>query len=164
MTMLQPRLILQLLSLTAALAAAGCQSTRPAASPSSGGRQGAQQPAAIDPCAERLHEICGSLLMHYHLYKRLPQQLSDLSALDAIDKPIPLVCPLSGKPYVYDPKGFDLRGKPGRIIIYDPEPSHSFMRWAINVQETDGPLIADVLDIPEQRFIQRQNAPPAAQQ
>ncbi len=156
--MRQTRSAIQLLILIALAAGApGCRATGdPAASPTDTHLSSSQLPVA-DPCAERLHEVCGSLLLYYHLYKRLPEKLADLSAMDAIDKPIPLLCPASGKPYVYDRRGLELRGKPGRIIIYDPEPSHSDSRWAVNVQVSGGSLIADVIDVPEQRFLQRLN-------
>ncbi|KPK83643.1 MAG: hypothetical protein AMJ81_07700 [Phycisphaerae bacterium SM23_33] len=85
-----------------------------------------------DPCAERLHDVCGHLLLYYQIHKRLPPTLKQLKSSDVLPLP-PLVCPVSGKPYVYEPQGLLLRGQPGRLVLYDPEPSHSGIRWGILV-------------------------------
>jgi hypothetical protein len=104
--------------------ACGCQVTEPAAvRPRSLGK---------DPCAERLHDVCGHLLLYYASHKRLPPTLAELKSTPTMPLP-PLVCPASGKPYVYDPAGVSIPGRPGRLVLYDPEPSHSGMRWAVMV-------------------------------
>lgn len=122
--------------------AAGCQTTAPAA----------RRPSVeVDACAERLHDVCGRLLLHYSLHRRLPETLESLAALDP-EKPVPLVCPVSGRPYVYDPKGPPIPGRPGRLVLYDPLPSHSGMRWGVFVDDAgDGKgLIARVVLFPEE--------------
>jgi len=118
------------------------QSRQPAAARAVGG-------GALDPCANRLHDLEGALLAYWQLNKRLPSSLSDLSALGFFDKPLELTCPASGKPYVYNPVGFELPQKPGRVIIYDPEPAHDGVRWGITIEERNGPMITRVVGFAE---------------
>ena len=57
-----------------------------------------------------------------------------------------LVCPASGKPYLYDPAGLPVRNASGRLILVDPEPSHSGMRWGILTGKArGGPFTANVI-------------------
>ena len=87
-----------------------------------------------DPCAERLHDICGQLLQYHGIYRKLPAALADLQHLEAT-KPPPLVCPVSGQPYIYNPEGLQIPDRPGRLVLYDPMPSHSGMRWGVFVSD-----------------------------
>ena len=104
--------------------AAGCQTTTiPKA-----GRPSVKQ----DPCAERLHDICGHLLLYHSAYKKLPRTLDVFGSAGGSHVPL-LQCPRSGKPYVYDPTGLTLPGRKGRFVLYDPQPSHSGMRWGVLV-------------------------------
>ena len=125
--------------------ACGCEVTEPAMVPPPSVRK--------DPCAERLHDVCGHLLLYYASHKRLPPTLAELKSALAM-RPPPLVCPASGKPYVYDPAGVSIPGRPGRLALYDPEPSHSGMRWAIMVgTPADGANVtARVILLPESEF------------
>jgi hypothetical protein len=84
-----------------------------------------------DPCADRLHDLSGHLLMYHGLNRRLPAKLEDLEG--GMGKLPPLVCPVSKKPYVYTPEGMEIAGRDEIMIVHDPEPSHSGMRWAILV-------------------------------
>ena len=85
-----------------------------------------------DVCGERLHDICGHLLLYHAVHKRLPPTLADLPPTGDLPLP-PLVCPVSGKAYIYNPNGLPIANRPGRLVMYDPEPSHSGMRWGILV-------------------------------
>jgi hypothetical protein len=85
-----------------------------------------------DACADRLHDLSGHLLMYHGLNRRLPAKLEDLKGA-GMGKLPPLVCPVSLKPYVYVPEGMEIAGREEIMIVYDPEPSHSGMRWAILV-------------------------------
>ena len=104
--------------------AAGCQPAEPGL--------GRQPSVKKDPCAERLHDICGHLLLYYSTHGKLPPTPAELTSDDGLPLP-PLVCPASGKPYVYNPDGVSIPNLPGRLVLYDPEPSHSGMRWGILV-------------------------------
>lgn len=114
---------------------------------------------ATDPCASRLHDIAGGLLLYYARNNRLPERLSDLSEIPGMRQVDDLVCPVSGKPYLYSPGGIIIPGPgPGaRLVVYDPTPAHDGMRWAIRVEEpTDGsPLVARVIALPESFFLLR---------
>ena len=103
----------------------------------------------INPCADRLHDIAGHLLLYYSLNKRLPRTLDDLRALGGSVESPSLDCPVSGKPYIYRPEG--LKVQAGRLVLYDAVPIHSAMRWGIIITEPkgDGPLAARVILLPE---------------
>ena len=63
----------------------------------------------------------------------------------------PIVCPVSGRPYVYKAAGRSLPGRQGRLVLYDPEPSHSGMRWGILVRTpaSGGLMTANVILVSE---------------
>ena len=109
--------------------ASGCQSVGPARLRRPG--------AAKDPCAERLHDLCGQLLLYYSNYKKLPPTLTDLKSVGAPPGP-PWVCPMSGKPYIYDSNSAPIAGGGGRLVLFDAEPSHSGTRWGILVDKASG--------------------------
>jgi hypothetical protein len=103
-----------------------------------------------DPCAERLHEISGRLLLYYSVSGKMPAVLPDMKGVDSEPLP-PLACPVSGKPYVYNPVGLAVKGRLGRLVIYDPAPSHNGKRWGIlaAVGAGDQPLSSRVVLVPE---------------
>jgi hypothetical protein len=119
--------------------AAGCAPQPPAP---------ASRPAGLledDPCAERLHDLAGQLLMFYVQHHKLPRELSQLGP----DAPKPL-CPVCGDPYVYNPQGLAVPGSSARAILWDALPCHSGVRWGI-VMETPSPghpLKIDVIRLP----------------
>ena len=128
-------------ALAFAVAAAGCRTAAPAAR-----RAGAD----FDPCAERLHDTCGRFLLHFSIHGRLPDTLDELARVDS-QTPPPLVCPVSGKPYVYSKDGPRLPGRPGRLVLYDAEPVHCGMRWGIlaDVAAEGRPPTLRVILVPE---------------
>jgi len=124
------------------MAAAGCQT---AAAPP------ARRPSAeIDPCADRLHDICGQLLLYFSATGEMPATLDDLNRMDSQTLP-PLVCPISGKPYIYNKDGLRVPGLAGLLVLYDAEPIHSGMRWGIIVEAGGAgqPLSGRVVLLPE---------------
>jgi hypothetical protein len=124
-----------------AAVAAGCQTAAPAAR-----RAGVD----IDPCAERLHDTCGRFLLYFSINGRLPDTLDELTRVDSQTLP-PLVCPTSGKPYVYNKDGPRVPGRAGRLVLYDAEPVHSGMRWGIlaDVAAEGRPPTLRVILVPE---------------
>jgi len=108
----------------------------------------------IDPCAERLHDVCGQLLLHYSLNKKLPGTLNELKPMGP-EAPPPLVCPVSAEPYVYNPDGLRIPGRPGRLVLYDAVPCHSGMRWGILVGDPEGgtTLTLRVVMLPEESVL-----------
>jgi len=102
-----------------------------------------------DPCAQRLHDVCGQLLLYHSIHKRLPNDLAELKNLNSATPP--LVCPTSGEFYIYNPRGLRISGQLGRLVLYDAIASHSGMRWGILVGDADSrkPLQTRVILLPE---------------
>src|SRR4029079_15400995 len=83
------------LCLLAALA--GCKAPgKPQAAKSSANITPQSRPAPVpvdattpiltaDPCANRLHDICGALLLYYAVYRQLPGQLNELSRVPGFE-------------------------------------------------------------------------------
>jgi hypothetical protein len=65
-------------------------------------------------------------------------------------------CPVSHKPYIYDPRGIPAGpNKPGVIVLADPEPSHSGLRWAVSIEKSRNPgqpLVTHLIAAPETTF------------
>jgi len=131
----------------AAAVLAGCQTAAPVVRKPS---------VVIDPCAERLHDVCGRLLLYHAAHKALPESLADLQGPDD-QPPTPMTCPASGEPYVYNREGLLIPGRPGRLVLYDPLPHASGMRWGVFAEIADGnqPLAARVILLPESAFSAR---------
>ena len=89
------------------------------------------QIVANDPCATRLHDIAGALLVYYALNKELPKKLDDLRAMADLDQELNFKCPVSGLTYTYVPGGLGIVGRNKRIIVHDSFPSHDGRRWCI---------------------------------
>jgi len=107
-----------------------------------------------DPCANRLHDLCGPLLLYFNAQRRLPERLEELGQVPGFENIRDFTCPVSGKPYVYNPQGIPGLEPGSRVVIYDPLPSHSGMRWgvAVKIPGDDDPLIAKVIGLPESKF------------
>ncbi|HEX2971936.1 MAG TPA: hypothetical protein VHP11_06365 [Tepidisphaeraceae bacterium] len=148
--MTMPKLFVQLSLLLGLLGAlVGCQSTTTSSS-----KEPARVRANTDPCAERLHELSGAFLLYYATYHRLPDTLEQLRKVDPALVSMPFSCPVSEQPYIYNRQGLVVKEWPGRVIVYDPTPSDTNLRWAISIIEPEapGPLITKVLAISESRF------------
>jgi len=106
--------------------AAGCQTEE-------GSVPAVRRPSVkIDPCAERLHDLCGQLLLQHSLDGKFPQSLDQLPGIGGRDA-AQLTCPVSRLPYVYAPDGLRIAGRSGLLLVYDATPCHSGMRWGILV-------------------------------
>jgi hypothetical protein len=107
----------------------------------------------LDPCAERLHALCGPLLFYYVQNRQLPPTLQDL---EGAPEPIPpLLCPDSHKPYVYLLKNpIPIDNPRGHILVHDAVAAHGGVRWVIVVSPGANPteLIAKAVGIREDRF------------
>jgi hypothetical protein len=142
------------LCLLAALAMLGCQGAGGARN--AVGSPSAQTLSPTDPCASRLHEMCGGFLFYYVAHHRLPDRLEDLRQAEPDLATTPFVCPVSNLPYIYEPAGRILAGYDGRFIVFDAAPTHLGMRWAISIIEpmAGGPLVTKVIAVPEDKFAQ----------
>jgi len=145
------RTICLLASVVAALVLVGCKSNTdslpsPRAIVRVNGEQfsSAEKPQPIeqalksDPCAARLHAISGAMLEYYALHNRLPATLQELQSLADLDQPLQFTCTESGQPYVYVPAGLQSPDETRRIILHDPVPDRSGLRWVIMMQKPRG--------------------------
>jgi hypothetical protein len=107
-----------------------------------------------DPCAARLQNIGGTLLLYYATNQQMPRALEELKPLADFDQPVELTCPVSKKPYTYSPNGLAASGKEKRIVVYDAEPSHQGSRWCLfMIPPRPGKALAiEVLEVPEGIF------------
>jgi hypothetical protein len=120
----KPAVVLLACWLAALALAGGCEPPAPPAT---------RRPSVeIDPCAERLHDVCGQMLLYYSSHRALPKTLRELKAAGG-QPSAPLQCPVSRKLYRYNPQGLDVADQPGKLVLYDPEPCHCGMRWGIFV-------------------------------
>lgn len=101
-------------------------------------KSASQRPDDItDPCATRLHELSGQLLMFYAVNKRLPDSVEELTPFTGTA--FAADCPTSDQPYVYAPGG--LRSSSSgdrRLILYDATPAHRGLRWGVFIAPPQG--------------------------
>jgi hypothetical protein len=107
-----------------------------------------------DPCATRLQDISGDLLLYYAANHHLPEQLDELTNLPDVGEVPPFVCPVSHQPYIYNRAGIPLPEQDSRIVLYDATPAHSGLRWGIivNTPEAGRPLVMKVIALRESLF------------
>ena len=144
-------------SLAVIVLIAGCAAPAPAPKKSA-----ATQPAAAteapnantDPCAMRLHDLCGPLLLYFATHGELPARMDELLDVPGFSIGKELTCPVSKKPYRYTRAGLPTKGTVGHVIIYDATPAHDGQRWAIAVKEpaANEPLVAKVILLPDAFF------------
>lgn len=142
---------------------AGCQGaawTWPPASQPAPKPEPVKPSVLVDPCADQLHDICGQLLLYWSANRQLPESLAALIG----EKPISLKCPVSAKPYAYNPEGLAMPGASRRVLVYDATPCHTSMRWSI-VADPAGPgkpLVARVLLLPNNPAVFAPQGPPTS--
>jgi hypothetical protein len=112
----------------AALALTGCQpqSAPPRPAP-------AAADTASDLCSQEVDGLCERFLLYYAAHQDLPQDLAELTRVES-GRFVGLTCPVSGKPYVYNRQGVLVGDWPGRLILYDAEPTHAGMRFGILIE------------------------------
>lgn len=149
------RLIRHAVCVLGALLLAGCssnQSPRPA-------RAAPGAPISnTDPCAMRLHDLAGGLLMYQLEHHRLPERLDELKGLAVVPNDVEFVCPVSHQPYLYTPQGLSLARYPGVMVLCDPAPSHAGMRWAVFLlppAQPGEPMVTKVIAVQEKLFPRR---------
>ena len=84
-----------------------------------------------DPCATRMHDLSGLLLLYFAVNKSLPQNLSDMAPLADFDVTFDDKCPVSGQPYTYVPQAIPLTGTDKFLVLYDSVPAHNGLRWGV---------------------------------
>ncbi|HEX8520733.1 MAG TPA: hypothetical protein VF669_00670 [Tepidisphaeraceae bacterium] len=102
-----------------------------------------------DPCANRLHDICGRMLLYYAEHRELPQNLDQFKGVPGFDVG-DLACPVSKQPYVYVRNPLPVAGVQGGVVIYDATPVHAGYRWGVTVlpPQGGGPLVLKVVALP----------------
>jgi hypothetical protein len=153
--------------LSALAALAGCDVPPEWKWPPPAASQPAAKPRAVkpsvlmDPCADRLGDICGQLLLYARARHDLPESLASLAELTG--RPMPATCPLSGRPYIYSRDGLPMPNTPRRVLVYDALPCHTGMRWTITADPAGPgkPLVARVQLVPDDPAIFAAPPPPA---
>ena len=84
-----------------------------------------------DPCATRLHDLSGLLLLYYAVNKKLPERLEELQPFADADLEFHAECPVSGVPYVYVPAAVPPAGSQRFLVLYDAVPAHGGLRWGV---------------------------------
>lgn len=108
-----------------------------------------------DPCAMRLHDISGAILLYFLEHRDLPPTLDDLPELPGIGKVAELMCPESGAKYLYNPAGLARDPQGLMVILADAVSAHAGMRWCISIEEPrpGAPLITRVVALPPSAFV-----------
>lgn len=126
---------------------AGCEMPPPAAT---------TRPAAAltqaDPCADRMHDLCGAFLLYYMAHHDLPPALADLAE---VDKSVALTCPATHRPYEYVREGLNVRGETAKLIVFEPAPCRQGLRCGILCQRAQPgkPLILRVGRLQERNIV-----------
>jgi len=104
---------------------------------------------ALDPCASRLHDVAGSLLLYYAAHNDLPPDMPAVKQAGGDACPA-LQCPLSGEPYVYYPMGIEIPGLPGLVVLHDATACHDGNKWGLVASQMGPgkPLQVQVLLLP----------------
>ncbi|HWE04605.1 MAG TPA: hypothetical protein VG326_19525 [Tepidisphaeraceae bacterium] len=143
-------------------ALSGCQTTTVTTGPKPLVKTAGQQPAftgdvldSLDPCGNRMQDLCGPLTAYYSMYHHGPARAEDLQPFAIPGQEIQSACPVSRKPYVFAPDGLEATGQNIRIYIYDPEPTHHGARWCAIKQggtALNQPVIMFADKLPEDVF------------
>lgn len=109
-----------------------------------------------DACAMRMHDISGYLLLYYTQYKRLPQTLEELAPLAEGDEEFSLVCPTSGKPYIFVPQGLGGAEQGRPLLMYEATSAHNGIRWGMVADPTASgePLMTYVIPLSDAKLLQ----------
>lgn len=108
--------------------------------------------APADPCAERMHDLCGALLLYYMAHHDLPPALEDLAE---VDQSIALSCPATRRPYEYVREGLNVRGETAKLILFEPIPCHAGLRCGILCQPSQPgkPLVLRVARLQDRTIV-----------
>ena len=108
---------------------------------------------SLEPCATRLQDVAGVMLLYYALHKQLPTELEQLREVADFDQGLEFTCPASGRPYVYEPAGLRYPGKDERLVLYDAEPTHDGIRWGVLAAPPKGKRPAAMWAVPLTREV-----------
>ncbi len=106
-----------------------------------------------DPCAMRLHDLSGALLLYHANHGVLPETLEELRSMPGALAPLESFdCPVSHQAYQYDPNG-EKKGE-NTLLLYDPAPAHDGKRWVVHLLDwkPGSPLVTKVDQLSEKLF------------
>ena len=152
------RMVARIAILLAICLFAGCRPSTPPQNGRTGaadlGQSATGDPIGTEPCAARLQEISGQLLLYYVAKRKLPESLDELRSYADVDQTPDYTCPVSHQPYTYTPNGLEGPQAGRRVIVYDSSPVHHNARWCITMVPAHGkqPLMMEVVQIPELVF------------
>lgn len=153
-----------LILVACALVAAGCANdgaTKPPTAPpprvSADPLPAGAAMSNTDPSAQRLHDLCGALLLFYFEQQRLPESLEELKSSPGDSEAVSFVSPVTNTPYLYTAGGILIPERDARIVIYDPSPNRANVRWAVMIDDPvpGKALVTKVLPLPESFFLVR---------
>lgn len=126
----------------------------PGAAAVNNGRAELDSITSNDPCGNRVHELAGVMLLYYAVHHQLPATLEELRSVADADQDLHFTCPVSGKPYIYEPAGLVSGGNEERLVLFDPEPTHKGARWGVVAAPPHGlrPATASATLLPEAMF------------
>lgn len=115
----------------------------------------------VDDCAARMQTLEGQLMMYYFKYQKLPMALDELRSVADPGEEVPVSCPVSHQPYIYNPAGLVFGTDVRRLVAYDASPAHSGTRWGILFGQAKGrePVNMQVIQIPEASMVGYHPAP-----
>jgi len=102
--------------------------------------------AGLDPVAEQLHDICGSLLLFHNAYQRLPSSLEELCLATGLDRQR-VTDVATGRPFAYEPDGF-ATSSAGAIVLLAGRPEGGDTCWGVVVAKSAKPITAKVVALP----------------
>ncbi len=109
-----------------------------------------------DPCAMRLHDLSGALLLYHANHGELPETLEELRLMPGALAPLESFdCPASHQAYQYDANG-EIKGE-RVLLLYDPAPAHEGKRLVVEMIDwkPGKPLVTKVDQLPEKLFSQK---------
>ena len=115
----------------------------------------ADETVASDASATRLHDIVGVLLLYYiEHHNHMPDTLEQIKPYADVGTDLNFISPYSGQPYVYSSAGLYAAGQDRRIIIWDPVPNKSGIRWCVLMPrvEPGKPVVPEVVPIQTKAF------------
>ena len=106
-----------------------------------------EQSLTLDPTADQLHDICGSILLFHGAYHRMPQSLAELC--NATSLPTNAVRDRStGAMFDYKPSGFATLSDGGSVVLLAGKAPPGESRWGIAMSQSGPTPVCKVVSVP----------------
>ncbi len=145
--MIDPRMRTGLAGLLLGALLVGCA---PSTGPSARSTVGPSEPAVPqgpDASAERLHDVCGSLLLFHASQGRLPDSLAELAAATGLEASRTLD-PATGRPFAYARGGFAASAEGASVVVLAEPAPGAAVRWAVAFEPGRGASTCRVVALP----------------